>query len=125
MRTLSLLLLPLGLLAQSKTLVENSHVRILSAIDHPHEKSAPHKHDPNRVMIYLTNGDQDITPIGGEPEHHHWKAGDVAWSVGGPMHTSEVVSGSDLRLVEVEIKQPAPAKPPQRKRSLHPLAIDP
>jgi len=124
MRTLLLVLLPLGLLAQSKTLIENSRVRILSAVDVPHQKSAPHKHDPNRVMIYLTDGDQDITPIGKEPEHHHWKAGDVVWSVGGPMHTSEVVSSSDLRLIEVEIKQPAPAKPPQRKRNLDPLVLD-
>jgi hypothetical protein len=63
MRTLLLAsLLPLGLLAQSKTLLENSRVRIISAVDVPHQKSALHKHDPNRVMIYLTNGDQDITP---------------------------------------------------------------
>jgi hypothetical protein len=76
-------------------------------------------------MIYLTNGDQDITPEGKEPQHNHWKAGDVAWSVGGPMHTSEVVSSNDLRIVEVEIKQPAPDKPPQRKRNLDPLVLDP
>ncbi|MEO8592256.1 MAG: hypothetical protein ABI759_02945 [Candidatus Solibacter sp.] len=124
MRKLYLALLPLGLLAQSKTVVENTRVRIVSALDRPHQKSAPHKHDPNRVMIYLDNGDQDITNEGQETQHHHWKTGDVAWSLGGPTHTSEVVSSGDLRIIEVEIKQPGPAKPPQRKRSLDPLSID-
>ena len=124
MRTLLLVLLPLGLLAQSKTLIDNPRVRIISAVDAPHQKGAPHKHDPNRVMIYLTNGDQDITPVGGEPEHHHWKAGEVAWSVGGPMHTSEVVSSGDLKIIEVEIKQPAPDKPAQRNKKFDPLVLD-
>jgi uncharacterized RmlC-like cupin family protein len=125
MRPLLLALLPLGLAAQTTVAVDNPRVRILTALDRPHQPTALHKHDFNRVMIYLDGGDQDISHPGADTEHLHWKAGDVAWSPGGGMHISEVVSDAALRIVEIEIKQPAPATPPKRARNLDPLAIDP
>jgi uncharacterized RmlC-like cupin family protein len=124
MRSLLLALLPLGLIAQTTVAVDNTRVRILNALDRPHQPTALHKHDFNRVMIYLDNADQDISHTGADTEHLHWKAGDVAWSPAGGMHISEVVSGANLRIVELEIKQPAPASPPKRARNLDPLAID-
>ena len=124
MRLLSLVLLPLGLAAQSTTVVDNARVRILNAIDPPHRKTALHKHDVNRVMIYLDSSDQDISHPDAPTEHFHWKAGDVAWSPAGGMHISENVGSGNLRIVEIEIKQPAPATPPKRARNLDPLVID-
>src|SRR5215831_20608329 len=103
-----------GLFGQTVTLVDNPTVRVLSAFDRPHQKTALHKHDYNRVMIYLTAGDLDVTAEDGKVEHQHWKTGDVAWSVGGPLHVSENVGTADLRIIEVEIKKPAPPMAPVR-----------
>ena len=69
-------------------------------------------------MIYLDTADQDISHPGAPAEHLHWIAGDVAWSEVGGMHISENVSDVPLRMVEVEIKQPAPAVAPKRARTL-------
>ena len=125
MRSLLFALLPLALLAQTPVAVDNPRVRILTANDQPHQRTALHKHDFNRVMIYLDSADQDISHPDAPTEHLHWKAGDVAWSPAGGMHISENVGDTALRIVEIEIKQPAPATPPKRARKLDPLVIDP
>lgn len=124
LRWLSWLAVAAPLWAQSATIVENPLVRILEARDLPHRKTAMHKHDANRVMIYLSAGDQDITNPDGHTEHLHWKAGDVAWSPGGPLHVSENVSSDELRIIEIEIKKP-PAAAPKRNSSFDPILIDP
>jgi quercetin dioxygenase-like cupin family protein len=124
MPLLLLAMLPLALGAQSTVTVDNPSVRILNAVDHPHQPTSLHKHDLNRVMVYLDNADQDISHPGAETEHLHWKVGDVAWSPADGMHTSEIVSDAALRIVEIEIKQPAPPTPPKREPKLDPLAID-
>jgi uncharacterized RmlC-like cupin family protein len=118
-------LLPLALVAQTTTVEDNPRVRILSASDRPHEPTSLHKHDFNRVMIYLDSADQDISHPDAPTEHMHWKAGDVVWSPAGGMHIAEVVSAGTLHIVEIEIKQPAPTTPPKRARNLDPLAIEP
>ncbi|MCU1235320.1 MAG: hypothetical protein JWP63_3287 [Candidatus Solibacter sp.] len=119
-----LFLLPLALAAQTKVSIDNDRVRILTALDRPHQPTALHKHDSNRVMIYLDDGQQDISVPDAPVEHHQWKAGEVVWSPGGPQHVSENVGTADLHIVEIEIKQPGPSTPPARKRNLDPLAID-
>ena len=121
---LLLALLPLALAAQTTVNVDNPRVRILTAIDHPHQPTPLHKHDFNRVMIYLDNADQDISHPDAQTEHLHWKTGDVAWNPANGMHTSEIVSDAALRIVEIEIRQPAPPTPPERAPKLDPLAID-
>jgi quercetin dioxygenase-like cupin family protein len=105
--------------------IDNDFVRVLKVVDQPHQKTALHKHDPNRVMIYLTAGNLDVTYEDGKVEHQVWKAEDVAWSVGGPKHVSENVSAKPLGIVEVELKKPAPASPAHRDPKLDPIAIDP
>ena len=117
------LFLPIALYAQSTTVVDNSTVRIINAVDRPHAPTPLHKHDFSRVMVYLDAGDQDIT-ADGHVEHHHWKAGEVIWSPVGPSHVSENVGSANLRIVEIEIKKPAPASPPKRNPKLDPLAVD-
>ncbi|HEY6392934.1 MAG TPA: hypothetical protein VIX89_16755, partial [Bryobacteraceae bacterium] len=105
--------------------IDNDVVRILKVVDAAHQKSELHRHEFNRVMIYLDAGDMQIVYENGHKETQHWKAGQVAWSQAGGWHTSENVGSSPLRIVEIELKKPAPALPPVRKREWDPLAIDP
>ena len=111
--------------ADDRVKIDNDVVRILKVVDTPHQKSALHRHEYNRVMVYLDAGDMQIINEDGHKENQHWKAGQVAWSQAGGRHTSENVGSSPLRIVEIELKKPAPAAPPVRKRELDPLAIDP
>lgn len=104
--------------------MDNDRVRILTAVDRPHNKGALHKHDFNRVMIYLTPGDLDVLYQDGRADHQHWKANDIAWSPAGAFHTSENVGASDLRIVEIELKKPGPAAKVVRDPKLDPLLID-
>ena len=105
--------------------IDNDVVRILKVVDTPHQKSALHRHEYNRVMVYLDAGDMQIINEDGHQEKQHWKAGQVAWSQAGGRHTSENIGSSPLRIVEIELKKPAPAASPVRKRELDPVAIDP
>jgi oxalate decarboxylase/phosphoglucose isomerase-like protein (cupin superfamily) len=102
---------------------DNDAVRVLKVTDIPHKASALHKHDLNRVMIYLTAGDLDVTAENGKVEHQHWKAEQVAWSPAGGMHTSENVGTKPLVIVEVELKRKSPPAP-KRDPKLDPVAID-
>jgi quercetin dioxygenase-like cupin family protein len=111
--------------ADDRVKIDNDVVRILKVVDTPHQKSALHRHEFNRVMIYLDNGEMEIVYEDGHKEKQHWKAGQAAWSAAGARHTSENVGSSPLRIVEIELKKPAPVAPPVRKRELDPLAIDP
>lgn len=104
--------------------IDNESVRVLRVVDEPHKKSAMHEHKDNRVMIYLDAGNIDLTHEGGRVDHQHWKAGQVAWSPGGGMHTSENVGGSAIRIVEIELKKPAPAQAAKRDPKMDPVATD-
>jgi len=94
----------------SKPVLENDQVRVVVATDQPHVKGEPHKHDANRVMVYLTAGKQEIIKDG-KSTVTEFKPGEVKWSPATGTHTSQVLSDSPLRIVEVEIKKPGdPAK---------------
>jgi hypothetical protein len=115
-----------GLLAADNPVkVDNSDVRIESVVDLPHHKSAMHQHDFNRVMIYLDAGNITLITEDGHVEEQHWKAGQVAWSPATGRHTSENVGAAPLRIIEIELKNPAPAVAPVRKPELDPVAFDP
>jgi len=104
-----LLLLPFALLmAQGRPpLIENEYVRVVQATDAPAAKpGALHQHKENRVMIYLDPGDIQIRYADGKVDNQHWKAGDIAWSPAGGMHTSQNVSSSTIRIIEIEIRSP-------------------
>ena len=111
--------------ADNPVKVDNGIVRILSVVDAPHGKGSLHRHEFNRVMVYLDAGDITINYEDGHKDEQHWKAGQVAWSPSGGMHTSENVGSAPIRIIEIELKKPAPATPPVRKPELDPLAIDP
>jgi uncharacterized RmlC-like cupin family protein len=117
-----LLLAPLTLLiAQPRTPpVENEFVRVVMATDQPVAKpGALHEHKQNRVMIYLDSGDIQIKYADGRIDNQHWKAGDIAWSPASGMHTSQNVSASPIRIVEVELRnQGKPASKPNPSAAL-------
>ena len=110
--------------ADDRVKFDNDAVRVLKVTDVPHKKSALHKHDLNRVMVYLTPGNLDVTAENGKVEHQHWKAEQVAWSPVGGMHTSENVGDKPLVIVEVELKRKSPGVV-SRNPKLDPVAIDP
>ncbi len=123
------MILPLfGLLlafaADDRVKIDNASVRVLDVVDQPHNPSALHRHELNRVMIYLTAGDLTVRYQGGKVDEQHWKAGQVAWSPAGGLHVSENVGTKPLRIIEVELKKPG-SKAPVRNPKLDPVAIDP
>jgi beta-alanine degradation protein BauB len=98
------LLAPTLLPAESQTLFENDQVRVLKAVDKPHVKNAPHPHKLNRVMVYLSDGTQEIAPEGGKAETVKLKKGEVQFSKAVGSHTAEVTSDEPLTIIEVELK---------------------
>jgi quercetin dioxygenase-like cupin family protein len=104
--TTLLLLAAMPLFPQgNKPLLENDQVKVLMAVDQPHVKTSLHKHDVNRVMVYLNAGKQEMVTEGKKSEVSY-KAGEAKWSAAGGMHTAEVTSAEPLKIVEVEIKKP-------------------
>lgn len=92
-------------MGQRNVPVDNEFVRVLSVVDKPvAQPGALHEHKENRVMIYLDSGDIQIKYADGKVDDQHWKAGDVAWSPANGMHTSQNVSSSPVRIIEIEVK---------------------
>jgi quercetin dioxygenase-like cupin family protein len=112
------------LMAFQAPMLENEAVQVHMAVDQPHSKSALHKHDRDRVMIYLNNGRMRIENQGGPVENQTWKPGQVAWSPAGGMHISENVNDSVLRIIEIELK-PAKVAKPFKISALDPVKVDP
>lgn len=110
--------------AQTPAAIDNDQVRVITAHDEPHVKHALHEHKLNRVMVYLTAGEQDIITQDGKKTTLKVKPGDVKWSPASGMHTSEVTSGSGLNIIELEVKKPGdPAK--SAAVALDPLKLSP
>jgi len=104
----ALLLLPLAVvLAQTPHApIENDYVRVVWATDQPVDKpGALHEHKQNRVMIYLEAGKMRIAYADGRVDNQNWKVGEIAWSPGGGMHTSQNVGTKPLRIVEIEVRK--------------------
>jgi uncharacterized RmlC-like cupin family protein len=111
--------------APNPVLVDNDVVKILKVVSKAGAKSAFHVHKTNRVMVYLDKGAIDIGYENGKVEHQKWKPKQAAWSPTGPRHTSHNVGGTSIRVVEVELKQPAPSTPDRRDPKMDPVATDP
>jgi quercetin dioxygenase-like cupin family protein len=122
--TPALLGLLLAFAADDGVKIDNDAVRVLDVVDQPHHPSALHRHEVNRVMIYLTAGDLTVRYQDGHTDNQHWKAGQVAWSPAGGLHISENAGAAPLHIIEVELKKPA-SKAPMRDPKLDPVAIDP
>jgi beta-alanine degradation protein BauB len=105
--------------------VNNDFVHVIHATQQPHVKGPMHAHEFNRVLVYLDAADIVVTHQDGQREKQRWKAGQAVWAPAGGMHTSENAGSRPIRVVEVEIKKPAPAAPPVRNAALDPVALDP
>lgn len=107
--------------------IDNGQVKVLKVVEQPHAKTKPHKHDVNRVMVYLESGHQKFEypeTKGSKPVTFHWKAGEVKWSEGGQIHAAELVTPTAMTILEIELKQPAnPAYKPE-PNPMDPLKLD-
>jgi hypothetical protein len=110
--------------AAPEVLLENDQVRVVRAVDEPHVATEMHKHDRNRVMIYLQAGSEVITEADGKKQDLQWKASEVRWSPATGMHSGLITSGAPVTMIEVEIKKDGD---PRKKVSdtLDPLKVDP
>lgn len=113
------LLLPVILAAQRPVPVDNERARVVVATSAPGPKGRMHKHDMNRVMIYLDNGAQQLEYQDGTKRDFSFRAGEVQWDPKGNLHTSQNRGGTTFRVVEVELKTPGgsaawPANDPVR-----------
>ena len=97
--------------------IENEQVKVVKVTQGPHIKTKLHKHDMNRVMIYLQPGKQTIEYQDANTAHLNWKAGQPLWSPKGGMHIAEITSDNPVTIVELELKNAGrkvtpPAKDP-------------
>lgn len=98
-----------------QTDIDNDFVRATRSLIPPREKTEPREHPFNRVLVYL----DDATF-----EKQRLRAGQAAWSSSG-MHSIGNAGSAPVRVIEIELKQPAPVNPPVRAKELDPVLIDP
>ncbi|MGH9722768.1 MAG: hypothetical protein ACRD8O_21375 [Bryobacteraceae bacterium] len=103
--------------------LDNEFVRVLFLTDQPRTKTPLHRHELNRVMIYLDPLALDLRYQDGEVDRQRWRKGQVAWSPGGRLHTGENLNDRTARVVEVELKKPPSGKPP-RTSARDPLKVN-
>ncbi len=113
-----------GLAQTSPVKIDNDQVKVLVVHQDPHKKTRLHKHDVNRVMIYLNEGGQTIAYQDGKVTKLKWKAGEALWSPASGMHIAEITSNGAVSIAEVELKKPAAGTPP-RYPALDPVKVDP
>ncbi len=104
--------------------IENEKVKVVKVTQTPHNKTKLHKHDMNRVMIYLQPGKQDFEYQGSKPNTVSWKGGQALWSPAAGMHIAEIVSNDPVTIVELELKNKG-AKEKVKGAATDPLKIDP
>ena len=121
---LTTLLAAISALGQGRsTPVENDQVRVLKITQDAHKKTGMHKHDMNRVMIYLQPGKQTIAYEDGKKVDLNWKAGQALWSPKSGNHIAEIVSDGTVTIVEIELKKPGSGGNPAASK-LDPVKID-
>ena len=125
MRLFATLSLTAALFAQNdRVKIDNDFVKVLVVNQKPHVKTSLHKHDVNRVMVYLQAGKQTIAYQGAKTIDMNWKAGEAKWSPASGMHIAEIVSDNPVSIAEVELKKPG-SKMPVKFPALDPVKIDP
>ncbi|HTS11054.1 MAG TPA: hypothetical protein VMH00_02955 [Candidatus Limnocylindrales bacterium] len=110
--------------AENYVKVDNKLVRIEETVEGPHPPAARHRHEFNRVMIYLDGGNMTLHYDDGHKDEQHWKPGDVAWSPADGYHRSENVGPSTMHIFEVHLKNPGRATLLARDPKMDPLVTD-
>ncbi len=105
--------------------LDNEFVHVIRAEVQPHNRTALHRHEFNRVIVALDAGELQTIYQDGRTETQRFTPGMAVWAPAGGMHTSENVGARPVRVVEVEIKKPAPAAAAARNPALDPVALDP
>jgi hypothetical protein len=100
-----ILLLPLTLLAQRPVPIENEWARVVVANSAPGPKGQLHKHELNRVMIYLDKATNSLEYQDGKSKVISASPGEVQFDPKGGMHTSQNTGAAPFRVVEVELKK--------------------
>ena len=95
----------------SASAVENEYLRVVKVTQAPHQKTRPHQHTMNRVMLYLTPGTQVNDYQEGKKEVLNFKAGEPLWSAAGGIHVAEVTSDQPITIVEMELRKPSGKNP--------------
>ena len=98
-------MIPIVLLAQRPAPVDNEWTRVVVANTRPGPKGGLHKHDFNRVMIYLDEGVNHLEFQDGPIKDIRFKPGEVVWDTKGGMHTSQNTGTGPFRVVEVELRK--------------------
>ena len=83
--------------------LENDQVRVIRAHIGPGESVPQHEHTLNRVTVYMTDQNMQVTNADGKVETVQHKAGDVAWSPPNK-HQEKNISDKPFEVVAVEIK---------------------
>jgi hypothetical protein len=109
--------------APSALLFDNNEAKVLRALEAYGVPAKFHKHDRNRVMVYLQSARQRFEyQDGRQPETFDFKAGEVKWSLADGMHAGQVLD-HDFNIIEIELKTPGTNQTITGKRD--PLKVDP
>jgi len=114
-----------SLSADDQIRIDNDFVRVIQEILPPHEKSPLQEHPLNRVVVYLDKGKLDVRDQDGHVQKRNFSAGQAVWSAAAEMHNNENTGSAPIRLIQIELKKPAPVTPAPRAKELDPVAIDP
>lgn len=104
--------------AANPVVIENELVRVVSAENVPGQKSRPHVHEQNRVMVHLDAGKLNLVHDDGVVREAPFTAGQIRWDPKVGLHTSENVGGTPIHIVEIELRNksslaiPKPEKDP-------------
>jgi hypothetical protein len=109
--------------APSAVLIDNNEAKVLRALEAYGVPAKFHKHEMNRVMVYLQSAQQRFSyQDGRQPETFDFKAGEVLWSLADGMHAGQVLD-HDFNIIEIELKTPGTNQTITGK--LDPLKVDP
>lgn len=108
MRLFLLFLIACCAFAQNPLVFENKLVRTVKAANVPTQKSRPHVHLVNRVMVHLDKGTMQIVNMETGPRDIPFTAGQVRWDPKVGLHTSENIGGTAFRIIEIEMKNEPP-----------------
>ena len=108
--------------AQRPVPVDNEWARVVIATSAPGPKGRMHKHDVNRVMVYLDKGMQRLDYENGGAKDIRFGPGEVKWDPKGGLHTSQNTGGTTFRVIEIELKKPGG---PVKYSDIDPMKIAP
>lgn len=89
-------------------LIDNAQVRVLSVTIKPGQKAPMHSH-PANVSYVISGAKLRITTPDGKSVEKEPKTGATTWSEA-TTHEVENIGTTELKQVQIELKNPAPAK---------------